>query len=126
MPGPQRAPWRNLEQDTPDRVGGEQDSSGELQETEVAPDTLFGKIVGQPQVRGKSYHHQSVNVPGAKLKVVATHPDGTIEAIEATDRPWLVAVQWHPERTPEDEATQRLFAAFVDAARSYRASRRQA
>ena len=115
-----------LEQHTPDRVGGEQHGSGELQEAEVAPDSLFGTIVGEPHVRGKSYHHQSVDVPGAELRVVATHPDGTIEAIEATDRPWLVAVQWHPERTPEDEATQRLFAAFVDAARAYRANRRSA
>jgi len=37
-----------------------------------------------------------------------------IEAVEMPGHPWLVAVQWHPERTAaEDPVQQRLFDQFV-------------
>jgi putative glutamine amidotransferase len=40
-----------------------------------------------------------------------------IEALEARDGRWLVAVQWHPENLTDDDASRRLFREFVDAAR---------
>jgi putative glutamine amidotransferase len=50
---------------------------------------------------------------------VASAADGIIEAVEMKDHPWLVAVQWHPEITAaEDPAQQRLFDAFVKAAKN--------
>lgn len=75
------------------------------------------------EVTGRSYHHQAVGRVGDGLRVVARHADGTVEALEATDRPWLIGVQWHPERTPEDAATQNLFREFVAAAARYRATK---
>ena len=46
---------------------------------------------------------------------------GTIEGVEWTgDSNWVVGVQWHPERMPDDVLAQRLFADFVAAARSAR------
>ena len=49
--------------------------------------------------------------------MVARAPDGTIEAIEKPDHPWLYAVQWHPELTAaEDPIQQRLFNALAAAA----------
>jgi gamma-glutamyl-gamma-aminobutyrate hydrolase PuuD len=33
---------------------------------------------------------------------------------------WVVGVQWHPERMPEDMFAQKLFADFVRAARKVR------
>jgi putative glutamine amidotransferase len=69
-----------------------------------------------------SSHHQAIDRPGEGLAAVATSPvDGVIEAIEGTDpKQFVVAVQWHPERSYESSSASRaLFSAFVDAARSW-------
>lgn len=44
-----------------------------------------------------SSHHQGV-IDAGKLRVIATAPDGVIEAIDDPARPYYVGVQWHPER----------------------------
>jgi putative glutamine amidotransferase len=74
-----------------------------------------------------SSHHQAIGRPGKALMVVATSPDdGVIEALEGADpNQFLVAVQWHPERSYDVSAASRaLFAAFLDAAREWAASPR--
>src|SRR5260370_7279836 len=67
-----------------------------------------------------SSHHQSADVIGDGLKIVARCPeDGIIEALEGTSPDhFLVAVQWHPERSLEDdECSRKIFRALVEAAR---------
>lgn len=69
-----------------------------------------------------SSHHQSAESVGDGLRVVARCPeDGVVEAIEGTNGShFVLAVQWHPERTYDDEASSRaLFRAFVKAAGEY-------
>jgi len=44
-----------------------------------------------------SFHHQAVNNPGVALRVVATAPDGIVEAVESKEQKPILAVQWHPE-----------------------------
>ena len=44
-----------------------------------------------------SFHHQAVKDCGPHLHVVATAPDGMIEAVESTEQKALMGVQWHPE-----------------------------
>jgi putative glutamine amidotransferase len=74
---------------------------------------------GEAQIN--SSHHQAIDRPGENLQVTAQAPDGTIEGIEWTgDSNWVVGVQWHPERMPDDPLAERLFAEFVAAARSAR------
>jgi putative glutamine amidotransferase len=52
----------------------------------------------------------------AALKVVAQAADGTVEAVEHPDHPWLIGVQWHPEMSAAEDVTQqRIFDAFVQA-----------
>lgn len=109
-----------LHQHLPDIVGHDADIPGTSQSYEVAKDSHLACLVGSTKVEGQSWHHQAVNQVGASLKVVAKNEDGTVEALEATDRPWLIGVQWHPERTLEDEATKRLFKEFITAATEYR------
>ena len=66
-----------------------------------------------------SWHHQAIHDVAAPLRVVARAADDVIEAVELSEHPWLVAVQWHPELTAaEDEHQQRLFDALICAAGS--------
>ena len=65
-----------------------------------------------------SSHHQSADRIGSDLRVVARCPDdGIIEALEGTAKDqFVLAVQWHPERSvDDDEPSRKLFRAFVEA-----------
>jgi putative glutamine amidotransferase len=108
-----------LVQHLPDAVGHGEHSGGTLQSYQIDHGSKLASVMETEAVEGKSYHHQAVNVPGERLSVVARSDDGTIEAVEATDRPWMIGVQWHPERTLEDSATQNLFHDFIEAARKF-------
>lgn len=72
-----------------------------------------------------SLHHQAVRIPGAGLSACAFASDGIIEAVEHASYPFLLGVQWHPERllfrkgeTPNHPCHARaLFSAFCQACR---------
>ncbi len=73
-----------------------------------------------------SSHHQAIRIPGDNLRVAAVSPeDHVVEAVElASPDHWVVAVQWHPERTYTQSALSRaLFAAFIRAAAAWRPRR---
>lgn len=53
--------------------------------------------LGATRLSVNSFHHQAVDRLGAGLRACAWAPDGTIEAIEDPERPFVVAVQWHAE-----------------------------
>lgn len=86
---------------------------------EIDSDSRTARAVGVTQLRVNSVHHQAVDRIAGSLRVVATAPDGTIEAMESGPDSgwWCVGVQWHPEdltESPESGATS-LFAAFAEA-----------
>lgn len=109
----------SLQQHLPDVVDTEH-TGGALQTVGVASPSAQAKFGGAGEVTGQSWHHQSVERLGDQIQVAGKHPDGTVEIIERTDRPWVLGVQWHPERTPQDPATLALFRSFVEAAIAYR------
>jgi putative glutamine amidotransferase len=77
---------------------------------------------GEPGLFVNSSHHQAIDRPGEALMVAARSPaDGIIEALEGVNpSQFLVAVQWHPERSYENSAVSRaLFEAFLEAARAW-------
>jgi putative glutamine amidotransferase len=89
---------------------------------------LSGVVKGigeeSPGLFVNSSHHQAIGRPGKALVVAATSPDdGVIEALEGSDpNQFVVAVQWHPERSYDVSAVSRaLFAAFLNAAREWAA-----
>jgi putative glutamine amidotransferase len=93
----------------------------------IAKGSRLSRLVpeGEPlEVQVNSSHHQAVRVAGDNLLVSAVSPeDGVIEAVEldAADH-FVVAVQWHPERTYAQSAVSRgLFASFVKAASEWKA-----
>lgn len=113
----------SLIQHIPDVVGHDEHTGGTMQEYSVEPASRLKSVVGADKVKGKSYHHQAVGLVGRNLKVVAKSEDGTIEAIEDDSGRWVLGVQWHPERTPDDPETQAIFKAFVEAAAKFHEER---
>jgi putative glutamine amidotransferase len=87
----------------------------------------LAEIVGAQEdepIAVNSSHHQSANVAGDGLRVVAhSTSDGVIEALEGTAADhFVLAVQWHPERSVHDgaevaESAEKIFRAFIEAAR---------
>lgn len=107
-----------LNQHLPDTVGHESHTGGTLQQYRLEASKLADWLASG-SVSGKSYHHQAVDELGEGLAVSARADDGTVEAIEATDRPWMIGVQWHPERTFDDPATRVIFNRFIAAAAAF-------
>jgi putative glutamine amidotransferase len=79
----------------------------------VEPGTRLHRIAGASEIDVNSRHHQAIDRAADGFVVAATAPDGVIEAIEAKDGRWLVAVQWHPENLTDDAVSQCLFREFV-------------
>lgn len=59
-----------------------------------------------------SSHHQSVSQPGKGIIPFAFSVDGVIEAIYLESYPFMVGVQWHPERM-DNEISGSVFRTFV-------------
>jgi putative glutamine amidotransferase len=84
------------------------------------------KLQAQPKIviPVNSSHHQSAKTIGDGLRVVAhCTADGIIEALEGTAPDhFVLAVQWHPERSVQDgrdvaDPAEKIFRAFIEAAR---------
>ena len=95
---------------------------------EVEPDSLLARAVGievnRRVIAVNSSHHQAADVVGDGLRVVARCPnDGIIEALEGTaPEHYVVAVQWHPERSfARDTASRALFESLIHAASQWHA-----
>lgn len=96
-------------------------------EVDIAPESKLAEILLEDvashreklTIPTNSSHHQSAEIVGDGLKVVARCPqDRIIEAVEgAQPDHFVLAVQWHPERSfDEDEHSRAIFRGFVQAA----------
>ncbi|HZM05433.1 MAG TPA: gamma-glutamyl-gamma-aminobutyrate hydrolase family protein [Candidatus Saccharimonadales bacterium] len=90
----------------------------------VEPDSLLGHLSGQRTFGVNSTHHQAVGRLAEGLRVVAQSTDGIIEAMEwkeAGDGPFLLTVQFHPERLIDSNTVfLQLFNGFVEACARWR------
>ena len=98
----------------PEDIHRADDGGWTLQEVDVDPKSRLAEIMEANTVNTTSGHHQAVKKLGNNLKVTAKAADGIIEALEHTELPWMMGVQWHPEITAaEDPTQQRLFDELV-------------
>lgn len=109
----------------PDAEHGRNFASHSVQVTDAT--SLLRKITGTDVIdRVPSWHHQAIrNIDGTSLKVSAVTPTSgvnIIEAVERTDKPFFVGVQFHPEvavaKHVNKDADASLFMSY-DAAMSY-------
>jgi putative glutamine amidotransferase len=92
-----------------DEIPGKPDPVDPVHRAQLEPGRIMD-LCGGTNANVNSSHHQSVLEPGQGLRITAHAPDGVVEAVEWTgDSNWVVGVQWHPERMPEDPLAQALF-----------------
>lgn len=90
----------------------------------VTANCMLQKIAGTDTGVVNSAHHQSVDKVANKLIVNAVSEDGIIEGLERQefyDFPYLMLVQWHPERMINQQSAfaRKVRESFLDAALKY-------
>jgi len=93
-----------------------------VHEVEIKHGTLLAEILGKDRIKVNSSHHQAAgNINLKLLKISAESIDGIVEGMELAPAkrhllPYLLAVQFHPERLFARHADHRkLFASFLSA-----------
>ncbi len=93
----------------------------------VVRGSLLALITGKKQLGTNTSHHQAAGTIAPSLRVTATSKDGIIEALEPAEpgfSPFLLGVQFHPERLCDKHAEHlRIFKSFVTASRPARRKR---
>lgn len=87
----------------------------------IVPDTMMHEIMGDA-IPVDSYHHQCIDRLADGLIASAYAPEGFIEAVEspAQSEVFIMAVQWHPEITLDDDTYSiRIFERFGKAIEEY-------
>ena len=70
----------------------------------ITAGTLLHEIAGRERAVVNSAHHQCIAAVAAELQISALSDDGVAEALEwknSNGKPFLLCVQWHPERMHE-------------------------
>jgi putative glutamine amidotransferase len=85
----------------------------------IDPDSRLRGLAGEDRIWVNTSHHQAIDRVAPGLVATAWSPDGIIEAVEAPDHRFLMAVQCHPEEMWRKHTwARRLFRTFVEAAAS--------
>jgi putative glutamine amidotransferase len=94
----------------------QEDGAFVAHDVHIELNTKLHDILGLEKTHVNSFHHQAVERLGRNLVASAHADDGVIEAVEATDRNFMIGVQWHAESLVHAEDQQsRLYQALVDA-----------
>jgi putative glutamine amidotransferase len=115
--------FQDLRREVPGAKEHEQshDKSQPSHPVDVRDGSALAEVLGRGQLMVNSTHHQAVAHLGPTLRVSASAPDGVVEAIESTEHPFALGVQWHPELMLESMPLQLgLYRALVQKARETR------
>jgi gamma-glutamyl-gamma-aminobutyrate hydrolase PuuD len=111
--------WRggSLIQDIPQQWPKPIEHSSGRHVVEVLPKTMLHDVIGIDEFEVVTSHHQAIKELGKGGSTAAFALDRLAESIEFEGDHFFLGVQWHPERSRESLASQRLFTAFVEACR---------
>lgn len=79
----------------------------------ISENSLLYKIFGKKDAVVNSNHHQGIAQLSDSFKVTARTPDNLPEAIEwknPDNKPFLLAIQWHPERLDSNSMMPKVIA----------------
>ncbi len=99
-----------------DRPGSREHRGYVEHSVSIAKGSRLARILECESLAVSSSHHQALASVEAPWIATAHDDEGLIEAIEHPRAYFAIAVQWHPERSPEGSAHDRLFRALVGAA----------
>ncbi|MCB1680258.1 MAG: gamma-glutamyl-gamma-aminobutyrate hydrolase family protein [Halioglobus sp.] len=88
----------------------------------ISPGSALHAILRRERCRVNALHRQAIDQLGRDLAVSARERNGVIQAIEKSDHPFLLGVQWHPEYMPQSATQRRLFQRLVTCAQQRRAA----
>ena len=108
---------QDIDLQLPARTPALEHADGNIHSVRADRDSKLFEIIGEEEFEVPSFHHQAISRPAPSSIISAVAPDGVLEAVEWRGPEWMLGVQWHPERAPESNATQRLFEAFAAACR---------
>jgi putative glutamine amidotransferase len=111
-----------LIQDIPSCVGQElshrKDNGPVQHQIRIDKESLLGQLSDATTADVYSWHHQAAGKIGRNLRPIARTDDKVIEAMQLTDRPFGLLVQFHPERQDESPLSRAIFRALIQAASS--------
>jgi putative glutamine amidotransferase len=81
----------------------------------LLPESPLRELTGKECIEVNSYHHQGINKLAKGLEIMALADDGLVEAVYMPDHSYVLAVQWHPEFSPIDEISKKIFSSFAGA-----------
>ncbi len=88
----------------------------------IDPHAMLYFAAGTPQVEINTLHHQALDKLGRGIKAVAISPDGVVEAVEWAHKdnmPFMLGVQWHPERHAGTELSRNIGMLFLKDVQRY-------
>jgi len=110
-----------LHQHLADVPGAHQHEQGDrggdpLHAVRLTGPSVLAELFGADAVTVNSHHHQAVDAPPGGFRVTARASDGVVEALEAEEGSFVLAVQWHPEMAFARHPSQLVpFSAFARA-----------
>jgi putative glutamine amidotransferase len=102
------------------------DAAGEIvHEAPLTAGSLLARITGKRVLGVNSSHHQAVLETAEPLAAVARTRDGIVEAMEwkpetARRMPFMLSVQFHPERLGRHAEHRAIFSRFVESCKCRR------
>lgn len=114
--------------DIPEDIGKEiihQDTTVKevFHKIKIDTESYLFEISGVKEGEVNSNHHQAIDVLAENFIAASFSHDGIIESIEykyPENKPYLLAVQWHPERLEEnEELSEQILESFINATLEY-------
>jgi putative glutamine amidotransferase len=78
----------------------------------ILQNTQLHTILKTDKLKVNALHHQTIKKVANTLQICAQDRNNLIQAIESTDKNFILGLQWHPEFMPYHWSTHRIFKAF--------------
>jgi len=101
-------------QDIPSEIGTKVNHKG-YHRVQIEPGSILARLLNSREASVLSSHHQAVDRLGKNLRPIAHSDDAITEALERTDGPFGLFVQWHPELMTDIAHRNAIYGALIHA-----------